>query len=508
MNMRSTLARWTAASDRARAPVVIAVAAALALGGFVLLLRQATGPSASAGPSPAPADAPLPAAIYSRVVCSFSNGDSRAALVQGADGGSSLVVGGRAYWLFGDTLLLPQSGKQIEQNSIAWSDGADTAGCPKLTYYTRDGAAAPFIEKDGSLTVWPSGAWPDGDGSFDFYTVYIYGSGPYAYWLGEVGVARLDVRSMRVTPLARKLWDSTSGFRSQVIGAQPVEVAGDGLLRVMLETLDHAELLARVPPGEIQSPGAYEYWDGGGWSHAPADAAPLWAPPHSDDPVQRLASFENGASVAWNQPLGRYVATVNTGFSLIGVRTAERLEGPWSKPQAWVDCLTFAEAAVPTCYSPLQHPELSSDGGRRIFVTLTRMQRYDVVGVEITLGTAVHEYRGADGTVAYAASAPGDGWQDQGIAFQASDAALPGFVPVYRWQRGPETRYAPDAAAGDFERGGVVFYAAPGVSVAGSATHYRPVYDWSNGTSHLLSTRSSGLEREGYVRGEAVFYAP
>ncbi|HYM15101.1 MAG TPA: DUF4185 domain-containing protein [Dehalococcoidia bacterium] len=486
--------------------VVVGLAAVLAASGFVLLVLQAAWPSDPGGATPAVTSAPA-GAIYSRLICSFANDDARAAQVQGADGGISVMAGGRTYWLFGDTLLLPQSGRQIQPNAIAWSGQTAPGTCPKLTYYTRRGEAAPFVDKDGALTVWPMGPWRIGDHAFDFYTAYVYGSGPYAYWIGEVGLAQLDVRTMRVTMLARRLFDAKSGFGSQVIGAAPVDVANDGQLRVVLQTLDHAELLARVAPGRMGQAEAYEYWDGRGWTQSAAAAAPLWRAPHASDGVQRLASFENGASFAWNAALGRYVAVVNTGFSSIGMRTAPRLEGPWSAPVTLVDCLAFARAAVPTCYSPLQHPQLATDGGRTLFVTLTRMQAYDTVAVEIRLGREIHEYAGASDARAYGVSPPDGGWTDRGVVFDASAVALDGFAPVYRWERRGETQYALAVPAAGFTQGAVAFYAPPAASIAGSATRYRPVYAWAKGTSHALSMTAAG-PGDGYRREGVAFYAP
>ena len=104
--------------------------------------------------------------------------------------------------------------------------------------------------------------------------------------------------------------------------------------------------------------------------------------------------------------------------------------------------------------------------------------------------------------------APGGGWSDQGIAFYASQGPLPGFVPVFRWQRGDESQFAATAPADGFERGDVVFYAAPAASVAGSSVTYRPVFDWRKGASHVLSPKSSEMEQYGYTRGAPAFYAP
>ena len=497
-----------ASRTRRSGRLIIALAAVPAIAGAALLVARSVRPSTGTDGQTLTIEAPPPV-VYARQICSFSNEDATAALVQGADGGQSLVVGGRTWWLFGDTLFLPQSGKQIEQNSIAWSDGRRDGGCPKLNYYARNGIAVPFLPKDGSLTAWPSGAWPVDDHSFDFYTAYVYGSGPYAYWIGEIGLARIETTTMQVRVVSRKLWEGDDGS-GQIIGAFPVEIGADGLLRVVLETKSAAgvrELLARVAPADMAEAASYEYWDGARWTASLSDAEPLWSVPDPADPVQKLASFENGASIAWNGALHKYVALVNTSFSSVGARTADRLEGPWSDAQPWLDCTAFAQVRVPTCYSPLQHAELASDGGG-MFVTVSSIEPYATVAFELRPGVAIHEWRGAHDAMAYSTASPGGGWSDQGIAFYASQGPLPGFVPVFRWQRGDESQFSATAPGDDFERGDVAFYAPPGPAIAESTVTYRPVFDWRKGASHVLSPKSSEMEQYGYTRGAPAFYAP
>ncbi len=481
-----------------------------------MLVARAFGTSSTPTGGDALVPDPAPPAVFARQICSFSNEDAAAAFVQGADGGQSLVVGGRTWWLFGDTLFLAASGKQIEQNAIAWSDTRRPDGCPKLNYHARDGIAVPFLPKDGSLTVWPSGAWAVGDHAFDFYTSYIYGSGPYAYTIGEIGLARLDTTTMQTTVLARRLWGADGAAGGQVIGAEPVEMGADGLLRVVLQMKAAdgpgsggvREILARVEPPRMADAGAYQYWTGVGWSASVADARSLWEVPSSDDDVQKLAAFENGASIAWNKSLHKYVALVNTSFASVGARTADRLEGPWSDAQPWLDCTAFAQVRVPTCYSPLQHRELAGDEGGSMFVTVSSIEPYSTTAFEVRPATGIHEWRGTRDAVAYGATSPGKEWSDQGVAFYASGTPIDGFVPVYRWQRDGASRYALASPGDGFTRGDLSFYAAPAPSVTGSSLAYRPVFVWQKGESQLLSPKSSGLEQYGYTRGEAAFYAP
>ena len=124
------------------------------------------------------------------------------------------------------------------------------------------------------------------------------------------------------------------------------------------------------------------------------------------------------------------------------------------------------------------------------------------------LKLAAVQIRSVDPDDLIAQTPVGDGdtaWQ---TALYASDVALPGFVPIYVWRDGDERRYAAARPGDAFERGEVAFYAPNGASASGSLTAYLPVYDWSDGHTHLLSPKTQGLEQYGYKRGEAAFYAP
>ncbi|MEX0751245.1 MAG: DUF4185 domain-containing protein, partial [Dehalococcoidia bacterium] len=386
------------------APWALLAAGALpALAGVGLLaIRLPSNEATSAQPPVPPAAAPI---IAARAVCSFANEDAAAALVDGADGGQSVVVDGRSYWLFGDTLFAAASGKQIEANTLAWSDTRDEHGCPELTYHARGGIAVPFLEKDGSLTVWPSGTFANDDGTIDVFTVYIYGSGPWAYWTGEVGVTRVDPASMRVEVTARRLFDAASGFRSQVIAAQPVDEDADERLRIVLQLQSGEKILARVASASIHEFLAYEYWDGEAWSDDPGVAAPLWDVAQADDPTGMLGAFEGSTHISWSDAFDAYVAISNAGYASVGARFADRLEGPWSDAVSWLDCSAFAGPRVPVCYTPALHPQFSEDGS--LFVTVTRFGEYDIVAYELTPGAPVHEYRHGDAIV-YGFEAPGD----------------------------------------------------------------------------------------------------
>jgi hypothetical protein len=122
-------ARWPSALRTHAQALVVAGAAVPALAGFVLLAAQSLQSLSPGGDSTSRPPTPEPVVLYARPLCTFANDDARAALIDGADGGASVVVGGRSFWLFGDTLFAGESGKQIEQNAIAWSNGEREDGC-------------------------------------------------------------------------------------------------------------------------------------------------------------------------------------------------------------------------------------------------------------------------------------------------------------------------------------------------------------------------------------------
>jgi hypothetical protein len=168
------------------------------------------------------------------------------------------------------------------------------------------------------------------------------------------------------------------------------------------------------------------------------------------------------------------VAVVNAGFATIGARTADRLEGPWSEPVPWLDCTAMAQVAVPTCYSPAQHPELATDGGRALFVTFTQMATYDVVAYELRLGDPIHEYRGRDGTIACRRHRQREWEEGPSPSRLGHPSRLRAGLPLGAGYRGGVRAYAPEPG---FTARDVVFYAAPTTTVSLG----RPTVRYSSG---------------------------
>ncbi len=176
------------------------------------------------------------------------------------------------------------------------------------------------------------------------------------------------------------------------------------------------------------------------------------------------------------------------------MRTADNPWGPWSEPVTWIDCRPLAEDVYPYCYSAEIHRELSRDGGDTIYVTFSSQKPYDVTLVELHLGVAIHEWRAPEsGDLRYAVSSPGDGYEDAGIAFYASDRAAAGLAPVYLARDGTYTLADPG-------NGAPAFYTY--AEAADGAVRTQPVHRWQRDGAEALATG----ERPGWQRGGVAFY--
>ncbi len=65
-----------------------------------------------------------------------------------------------------------------------------------------------------------------------------------------------------------------------------------------------------------------------------------------------------------------------------------------------------------------------------------------------------------------------------------------------------------DTLLSGFVQGAAAFYVSLHAPLDASPVELRPVYAWSDGADHLLSTMDAGLERYGFTRGDIAFYTP
>ncbi|MEM8556334.1 MAG: DUF4185 domain-containing protein [Bacteroidota bacterium] len=135
--------------------------------------------------------------------------------------------------------------------------------------------------------------------------------------------------------------------------------------------------LARVRPDDIEHLDRYAYLSGPEptWSANIADAIPIF-----DGPPNEL-------SVTWNAHLGSYLAvhSYNTDGKQVG-RTAPHPWGPWSAPVTLWTVEGGPDKKYPVAaYAGKEHPSLSEDGGRVIYVTYIEAEEYFPHLLEVTL---------------------------------------------------------------------------------------------------------------------------
>jgi hypothetical protein len=135
--------------------------------------------------------------------------------------------------------------------------------------------------------------------------------------------------------------------------------------------------LARVPASEIDRPERWEYLMNreGAWSPRIAEAVVLFS------------GMPSELSVSWNTHLGAYLAVHSLDLTgkIVG-RTAPKPWGPWSPPVTlWMVKKPHPFPYMQLIYAGKEHPELSGDGGRRIYLTYIEFEEYFPHLVEVTL---------------------------------------------------------------------------------------------------------------------------
>jgi hypothetical protein len=261
-----------------------------------------------------------------------SRTESRAGLV-GTDLGSSVDIGDRLVFLFGDTWPDPWLG-----DTVAWTTAGQEDAALSLTFATaQNNRFKTFVLADPSA---PGGRRTTGvfevpTGGFTsqgrLYVVYSQGHlDPGPTMLGSV-MCRADDPSdlTRLTVL----YEVSRVDGGHFINAAPVvhRDAPDGPWMVYFWGSGNYRksyvFLARVPLAAIDDPskGAWRYWDGHDWVAGETQAAALF----TDQPAG-----VGELSAAWVGPLGRWLITYQLGDPRgVWFRTALSPTGPYSAAQ-------------------------------------------------------------------------------------------------------------------------------------------------------------------------------
>ena len=454
-----------------------------------------------------------------RLVCSMAGGQQETAGILGQDGSHSVSADGVVFWNFGDTLLA--NGAMIP-NSVAWSADSNAADCISLVPKSAvEGAVSLLPGQAPELTVWPAGMEETAPGIVHFFYASVVGKGFDDWEVAGVGLASFDTKTLT----AKRAFDGELPWPAGL--PQPMRTISEGgYVYVLLGTAQHGwstdTILARVPSDDIESLGAYEYWqpshgaDPGHWVADLWDAnRAAWRPELNQiDALWSQAGLHNGVQVSYNQYLGRWLAVYSSGFmTSISFRSAEDLTGPWDGPEATlIDCQTYhpPQSDGFLCYSGAQQDVYTQDGGRTIYVSYSNGASYKVYLHEIRFASPIVEWTDRVGHALYVPSgAEGPaGFRRGAAAFHASDIPAPGFVPIHRWAD-PKTntvRYGAIAFGAGYRDLGIDFYAPVERTTAEAANAlYAPVYRWSNeGKARYAALDLTDL---GWKQHEVAFFA-
>ena len=135
--------------------------------------------------------------------------------------------------------------------------------------------------------------------------------------------------------------------------------------------------LARVREKQIELSERWEYLTNshGAWSPRVADATALFS------------GMPSELSLSWNPHLGAYLAVHSLDLTgkIVG-RTAPQPWGPWSEPVTlWTVTKPHPFPYMQLIYAGKEHPELSGDGGQRIYLTYIEFEEYFPHLIEVTL---------------------------------------------------------------------------------------------------------------------------
>jgi hypothetical protein len=129
--------------------------------------------------------------------------------------------------------------------------------------------------------------------------------------------------------------------------------------------LNFACKVGRASVDRADQRAAYEFFDGLSWQGDVARAAVL---------IDHATG--GGLSLSKNPHLGRYLVTYGALLSsTVVLRTADRIEGPWSDPlEIQPDGVGYLAATSAPGYNYLvrEHPELRSGDGKSIVVSYSR----------------------------------------------------------------------------------------------------------------------------------------
>lgn len=465
---------------------------------LVITARQYQTPAQTTVPSTPLIDTKESVVIAERKLCSFVSQNQTSVGITGEDGGESVRVGATTYFAFGDTTT---TGPMLP-NSVATTTDTDASDCFTMTSKSVSGVSVPMLPKlPTECTVWPLDL-VNTAGNDIYFFYYSFSSTNCTQRLG-MGLGKMDALSLNTTRINNFFWQPGDSVTPNfdIYGAAFTKVGTD--LYVVWGGEDNTgkdlTMLSKVPVVSIENKAAYTYWDGTSFQADPAKLKPIWdqggVPTH-------------GMTLRFNSFLNKWAAVYNTGYSsIMAMRTADSITGPWSGETRIVNCLqhyalgTTASTAFP-CYGAKEHPEYEKNNGQIIYASHSNSVLYQPFLHEITFGKAVNQWVDTLGNSAYKQDGQNvANFSQEGAAFYASPNPLTNFVAIKDWVTvNGEHIYRSTSPGNSFTDSGTAFYAPTSQQYS-----LAPIYQWDKGTTHRYSALD--LTSYGYTKGPLSFYA-
>ncbi|WP_106815483.1 DUF4185 domain-containing protein [Microbacterium timonense] len=320
--------------------------------------------------------------------------DTESAAVAGTDLGSMTNLGDRTYFFFGDTFgerapdAVGGQGGIWRSNAAAWTTDADPSDGISFDGWTPTdelGWAQPLIEGEhdsndgeGEVTKIPTHGFAIGDSLYVSYMSVSHWGEPGAWDANYAGLVKSTDRGETWTALESPRWPGDSNF----IQVAPVIVSDGGRPFVYLWAIPAGRFggvaLMRVPATEeaVEDADAYSYFAG-----ADPEGEPRW---DADmDAAELVVEGTIGElSVMWSDYLERWIMTYSDGGNAY-IREGLTPWGPWDEP-----VLLASAADYPGLYSPYLNPRYVTEGGRRIFFSMSLWGPYNVFWFSVDLDKA------------------------------------------------------------------------------------------------------------------------
>jgi len=272
----------------------------------------------------------------------------------GADAAFSVDLGGgRVLWLFNDTFVAQRPGNTRRQaafvrNTVAIETGYDPSHASIRFYWrTRQGGPSEIFPSDRQLWMWPWAGIRVGNKLLLFCTRVVPEHKKRSLGFRLAGWNAYIVARPDEEPSAWTL-EKVAEDHGNVIMASAV-LHKDGFVYLFgTSEPEHDLYLARCATNQIER-GRFdglEWWSGSGWQRSESEHKPV------------LRAVATEASVQCD-PRGGYLEINSQGFGAtdIVMRSAPRLDGPWSTAQT-IYRPPESDSPGTLVYAGKSHPEL------------------------------------------------------------------------------------------------------------------------------------------------------